>query len=138
MILSSNIFWITLDRMKRLYDIRHVFSICSRNMLIRYSKLILRIMIHSEYFEFTSCISTFIQRHTSLSLSRYSFGLRNFPVYVSGEMECGREHIHDRNMSIFYYGQSSNCDFSTSVIVLYFLFRYVWIIDIKTEISSFS
>ena len=100
------------------------------------SKLILRIMIHREYFEFTLYISTFIQPHTSLSLSRYSLGLRNFPIYVSGEMECGREHIHDRNMSIFYYGQSSNCDFSTSVIVLYFLFRYFWIIDMKTEILN--
>ena len=89
------------------------------------SKLILRIMIHSEYFEFTSYISTFIQPHTSLALSRYSLRLRNFPIYVSGEMDCRRKRVHDGNMSIFHYGKSSNCDFSTSVIVLYFLFRYV-------------
>ena len=47
------------------------------------------------------------------------------------------EHVHEGNMSIFEYGKSSNCDFSTHAIVLFFLFRYVQIMDIKTKIPNF-
>ena len=48
------------------------------------------------------------------------------------------EHVHEGNMSIFEYGKSSNCDFSTHAIVLYFLFRYVQIMDIKTKIPNLT